>query len=100
MENKKDLNNNISFEHEKEGLKIIINIYNTNNLANEGGNAGVRQTAYEGGQNVTGKGGENASQGGQIAGKGGQNANQFGQVSKSEGENEIIAKENEVELED
>jgi hypothetical protein len=88
--NKKESKEDISFKHDKDGLKIYINIYNTNNLANEGGNARVKQKASEGGQNLTGKGGENAGQGGQIAEKGGQNANQFGQIAKKGGENEII----------
>ncbi|PKG23976.1 hypothetical protein [Niallia nealsonii] len=79
----------ISFKHDKEGLKIYVNIYNTNNLANQGSNAGVKQKASEGSQNLTGKDGENASQGGQIADKGSQNANQFGQVAKNGGKNKI-----------
>ncbi|MGM0852795.1 MAG: hypothetical protein ACQEWI_09330 [Bacillota bacterium] len=58
-------------------------------------NAGVEQTASEGSQNLTGKDGENASQGGQIADKGGQNANQFGQVVKDGGENTIEDADNE-----
>jgi hypothetical protein len=85
----------VSFKHDKDGIKIFINIYNTNNLANEGGNAGVEQTASEGSQNLTGKDGENASQGGQIADKGGQNANQFGQVVRDGGENTIEDADNE-----
>lgn len=57
-ENRKEMNDDkepkegISFEHDKDGIKITINIYNTNNLANEGGNAGVKQTASEGSQNL------------------------------------------------
>ncbi|WP_078410070.1 hypothetical protein [Priestia abyssalis] len=85
----------ISFKHEKDGLHIHINIYNNNNLANEGGNAGTKQHASEGGQNLTGKNGEIAGQGGQIAEEGGQNANQFGQVANKGGENKIKDAENE-----
>lgn len=88
-------NSDVSFKHDKDGIKIYINIYNTNNLANEGGNAGVEQTASEGSQNLTGKDGDNASQGGQNADKGGQNANQFGQVVKDGGENTIDDADNE-----
>ena len=79
----------ISFKHEKDGLHIHITIYNNNNLANEGGNAGTKQHASEGGQNLTGKNGEIAGQGGQIAEDGGQNANQFGQIATEGGENKI-----------
>jgi hypothetical protein len=89
-DDKRESKEGISFKHDKDGIKIYINIYNTNNLANEGGNAGVKQKASEGGQNLTGESGENAGQGGQIAEKGGQNANQFGQIAKNGGENEII----------
>ncbi|MMZ56515.1 hypothetical protein D1872_184100 [compost metagenome] len=86
---RKDPKESISFKHNKDGLKIYINIYNTNNLANQGSNAGVKQEASEGSQNLTGKDGDNASQGGQIADKSGQNANQFGQVAKHGGKNKI-----------
>lgn len=70
----------IEIKHDKFGLKIYITIVNNNNLANEGGNAGLKQKAQTGGQIVAGKNGKNANQGGQIAGKCGQNANQNGRV--------------------
>lgn len=70
----------VKFQHDKNGLKIYITIINTNNLANEGGNAGLKQKAKTGGQISAGKSGKNANQGGQIAGKCGQNANQDGRV--------------------
>lgn len=85
----------VSFEHDKEGIKIIINIYNTNNLANDGGNAGVKQDVSQGGQNTVGENGENAGQGGQIAEKGGQNANQFGQIATKGGKNKMRDAKNE-----
>lgn len=72
--------NSVYYRHEKEGLSIYITIYNTNNNANEGSEAGLKQIAKEGGQ-IAGKGGRNANQGGQIAGDCGQNANQDGEVS-------------------
>ncbi|SHO45490.1 hypothetical protein [Anaerocolumna xylanovorans] len=72
--------NGIVFKHDKDGLSIYITIYNTNNNANEGSEAGLKQRASEGGQ-ISGKAGQNANQGGQIAGKCGQNANQDGEVS-------------------
>ena len=71
---------NVVFKHEKDGLSIHITIYNTNNNANEGSEAGLKQKAETGGQ-ISGKGGQIANQGGQIAGKCGQNANQDGEVS-------------------
>jgi hypothetical protein len=79
MGSHKEDNNNyddmkISFKHDKDGLSIEINIYNYNNLANQGGKAGNKQEAETGGQ-ITGQGGQNANQGGQIAEDGGQNAN-------------------------
>jgi hypothetical protein len=64
------------YDGKKNKLKIYIIIYNTNNLANEGGNAGLRLKAQTGGQIAAGERGKNANQGGQIAGKCGQNANQ------------------------
>jgi hypothetical protein len=73
----------IHFKHKKHGTSIYLTIYNNNNLANDGGNAGVKQSAETGGQ-IAGKGGENANQGGQIADECGQNANQDGKV-KSRG---------------
>lgn len=71
----------VVFKHDKDGLSIYITIYNTNNNANEGSEAGLKQ-AKEGGQ-ISGKGGQNANQGGQIAEKCGQNANQDGEVSST-----------------
>ncbi len=73
-------NAGVVYKHEKDGLSIYITIYNTNNNANEGSEAGLKQRASEGGQ-ITGKGGKNANQGGQIAGNCGQNANQDGEVT-------------------
>jgi hypothetical protein len=73
---------NVVFKHDKDGLSIYITIYNTNNNANEGSEAGLNQRASEGGQ-ISGKEGQNANLGGQIAEKCGQNANQDGEV-KSE----------------
>ena len=72
--------NGVVFKHDKDGLSIHITIYNTNNNANEGSEAGLKQKAETGGQ-ISGKGGKNANQGGQISGKCGQNANQDGEVS-------------------
>lgn len=96
MENgQKEPKEGISFKHEKDGLHIHITIYNNNNLANQGGNAGTKQHASEGGQNLTGKEGEIAGQGGQIAEKGSQNANQFGQIATERGENKIKNADNE-----
>lgn len=69
----------IVIRHGKDGLYIYINIYNTNNNANEDSEAGLKQKAETGGQ-ITGECGSNANQGGQIAGKCGQNANQDSQV--------------------
>lgn len=69
----------VCVKHDKSGVSVYVNIYNTNNLANEGGNAGLKQDAENGGQ-ISGAAGENANQGGQIAAKCGQNANQEGQV--------------------
>ncbi|MDF2804365.1 MAG: hypothetical protein K0S61_4270 [Anaerocolumna sp.] len=72
--------NGVVFKHDKDGLSIYITIYNTNNNANEGSEAGLNQRASEGGQ-ISGKEGQNANQGGQIAEKCGQNANQDGEVA-------------------
>jgi hypothetical protein len=72
----------IIFKHEKDGLSIFITIYNTNNNANEGSEAGLKQKAETGGQ-ISGPKGRNANQGGQIAGKCGQNANQDGEVEST-----------------
>jgi hypothetical protein len=72
----------IVFKHEKEGLSIYITIYNTNNNANEGGEAGLKQKTESGGQ-ISGPKGKNANQGGQIAGRCGQNANQDGEVAST-----------------
>lgn len=70
----------VVFKHDKDGLSIYITIYNTNNNANEDGQAGLKQEAETGGQ-ISGGGGQNANQGGQISGKCGQNANQDSDVS-------------------
>lgn len=70
------------FKHDKNGLSIYITIYNTNNNANEGSEAGLKQKAETGGQ-ISGKAGQNANQGGQIAEKCGQNANQDGEVDSA-----------------
>ena len=72
----------VVFKHGQDGLSIHITIYNTNNNANEGGNAGLKQEAETDGQ-ISGEKGKNANQGGQIAGKCGQNANQDGEVESS-----------------
>lgn len=72
---------NVVFKHDKDGLSIHITIYNTNNNANEGSEAGLKQRAETGGQ-ISGKEGKNANQGGQIASKGGKNANQDSEVGQ------------------
>lgn len=74
----------VTIKHDKDGLTIIINITNNNNLANADSNAGVTQEAETGGQ-ISGKHGENANQGGQIAKKGGKNANQDSEVDGDDG---------------
>lgn len=77
---KEDEKNAVVFKHDKDGLSIHITIYNTNNNANEGSEAGLKQKAENGGQ-ISGKAGKNANQGGQIAAKCGHNANQDSAVS-------------------
>ncbi|GFZ31678.1 hypothetical protein CSC2_22040 [Clostridium zeae] len=83
LDDKKIPEEGVTIKHDKDGISIYINIYNVNNLANQGGNAGVKQAAETGGQ-ISGKSGQNANQGGQIAEECGQNANQDGEV-ESEG---------------
>ena len=75
----KDSDKGIVFKHDKDGLAIYITIYNTNNNANEGSEAGLKQHAENGGQ-IAGPKGQNANQGGQIAGTYGKNANQDSEV--------------------
>ncbi|MFB5661147.1 hypothetical protein [Alteribacillus sp. HJP-4] len=75
---RKKTRKNLTYKHDLDGFRISINIYNTNNNANQGSSAGVKQKATQGGQNSSGKKGKNANQGGQITGKKGQNANQDG----------------------
>ncbi|GAB1803820.1 hypothetical protein [Priestia megaterium] len=84
---------------EKEHEKICFNITIHNNLANQGGNAGVNENAETGGQ-ISGNAGQNANQGGQIAKKGGQNANQEGQVASKGGKNKLKEFNLEEEMED
>ena len=83
----------------KEHEKICFNINIHNNLANQGGNAGVRENAETGGQ-ISGNAGQNANQGGQIAKKGGQNANQEGQVASEGGKKKLKEFNLEEEMED
>lgn len=78
-DDKKKPDKSVCIKRDEDGLSICINIYNTNNLANQGGNAGFKQKAENGGQN-SGSDGQSANQGGQIAEKCGQNANQDGEV--------------------
>jgi hypothetical protein len=89
-DDQEELKEAISVKHDKDGLTIYINIYNNNNLANQGGKAGNKQAAETGGQ-INGEG-PNANQGGQIAKEGGQNANQEGQIAKNGGENDLVEK--------
>ncbi|MCU7741478.1 hypothetical protein [Priestia megaterium] len=81
-----------SHKKNKEHEKICFNINIHNNLANQGGNAGVRENAETGGQ-ISGNAGQNANQGGQ-------NANQEGQVASEGGKNKLKEFNLEEEMED
>ncbi len=62
-----DEEKSIVFKHDKDGLAIHITIYNTNNNANEGSEAGLKQKAENGGQ-IAGKCGKNANQDSKVSG--------------------------------
>jgi hypothetical protein len=64
--------NNNDRKKNKKPKKICFNINIHNNLANQGGNAGVKENAETGGQ-ISGNAGQNANQEGQVASKGGKN---------------------------
>lgn len=93
-DNKKEVQEGIAFKHEKDGLSIYVTIYNTNNLANQGGHAGCFEQRAEGGGQINKNVGTNANQGGQNAINGSKSANIESQFANGNGRSGIAGKGN------